>query len=411
MMMADDGAARRLPLAGVRVLDLTRLLPGGYATQLLADWGADVIKLEDPRGGDPARWSQPIVDGTSIYYLALNRNKRSLAIDLKVPAGRDALLRLIATADVLMESFRPGVMERLGLGPQTLLARFPRLIYCAITGYGQDGPAAQRAGHDLNYLGYAGLLDMNRAAPEDAPTLPPTQIADLAGGALPAVMGILAALVSRATTGRGDMVDVSMLDCSLALQPLAVALALAAGNAPRPGQPQLHGGDPVYGIYATSDGRHITLAALEPKFWERFCQLVNHPEWIPLHGVTDPARRERLRHDLAALFATRAQAEWLALLADEDVCVGPVLTLDEALADPQIQARGMVRDAETGNEQLTQALAPVPHLASAAPPPRRPPPLLGEHSEEILVEAGLTKSEIAALRKAGVVPAATRRGR
>jgi len=408
MIRADDTAARRLPLAGVRILDLTRLLPGGYATQLLADWGADVIKVEDPRGGDPSRWSQPIVDGTSIYFLALNRNKRSLAIDLKAPEGRDALLRLIATADVIVESFRPGVMERLGLGPQQLRAQFPRLIYCAITGYGQDGPASQRAGHDLNYLGYAGLLDMNRGSPDAMPTLPPTQIADLAGGALPAVMGILAALVGRSVNGQGDMVDVSMLDCSLALQPLAAALALATGSAPRPGQPQLHGGDPVYGIYATGDGRHVTLAALEPKFWERFCQLVQHPEWIPLHGVTDPTRRERLRQEIATLFATRSQAEWLALLAEEDACVGPVLTLDEALAAPQIQARGMLRAAATGNEQLTQALAPVPRLANAAPPPRRPPPLLGEHSDAVLAEAGLTKGEIAALRKAGVVPGGMR---
>jgi alpha-methylacyl-CoA racemase len=409
MNNASDLPARRLPLAGVRVLDLTRLLPGGYATQLLADWGADVIKVEDPRGGDPARWSQPIVDGTSLYFLALNRNKRSLALDLKAPAGRDALLRLLADADVLIESFRPGVMARLGLGPQALRARFPRLVYCAVTGYGQDGPASQRAGHDLNYLGRAGLLDMNRAAPDQPPVLPPTQLADLAGGALPAVMGILAALVGRAVSGQGDIVDVSMLDASLALQPLAIAVALATGRAPRAGEPQLHGGDPLYGVYATRDGRYLTLAALEPKFWERFCQLVGHPEWIPLHGVADPARREGLRRDLVALFATRPQAEWLALLGEEDACVGPVLTLDEALADPQVQARHMVRAANLGTSDLAQALAPVPRLTEAAPPPDRPPPLLGEHSDEVLAEAGLTRAEIAALHRAGVVPTTTGR--
>ncbi len=404
MTNASDLPARRLPLMGVRILDLTRLLPGGYATQLLADWGADVIKVEDPRGGDPARWSQPLVDGTSLYFLALNRNKRSLAIDLKAPAGRDALLRLIATADVLIESFRPGVMDRLGLGPAALRAQFPRLVYCAITGYGQDGPAQQRAGHDLNYLGYAGVLDMNRAAPDQPPVLPPAQLADLAGGALPAVMGILAALVGRSVSGQGDVVDVSMLDGALALQPLAAVVALATGHAPRPGQPQLHGGDPVYGIYATLDGRYLTLAALEPKFWERFCQLVGQPEWIPLHGVADPARREGLRREIAALFATRTQTEWLALLADEDACVGPVLSLSEALADPQIQARHMVQAADLGTSDLTQALAPVPRLVEAAPPPQRPPPLLGEHSAEVLAEAGLTPAAIAALHRAGVVP-------
>jgi len=177
---------KRLPLSGLRVIDFTRLLPGGYATQLLADFGADVVKVEEPLGGDPARWSEPVVAGTSLYFAALNRNKRSLAIDLKFPAGRDAVERLIATADVVIESFRPGVMDRLGLGPQTLRARYPRLIYCAITGYGQDGPMARRAGHDLNFAGYGGLLHLNRATSGVTPALPPTQMADLAGGALPA---------------------------------------------------------------------------------------------------------------------------------------------------------------------------------------------------------------------------------
>jgi alpha-methylacyl-CoA racemase len=408
--MPEAGTApQRLPLAGVRIIDLTRLLPGGYATQALADWGANVIKVEDPRGGDPARWMEPIVDGTSLYFLALNRNKRSLALDLKAPAGRDALLRLIATADVVLESFRPGVMERLGLGPQALRAQFPRLVYCAITGYGQDGPAQGRPGHDLNYLGYSGLLDLNRAAPDQPPQLPPTQIADLAGGALPAMIGILVALVGRAATGQGDIVDVSMLDATFALQPLTLALALATGTGPQLGQPQLHGGAPFYGIYAARDGRYITLAALEPKFWERFCELVGHPDWIALHATSDPAKRERLRRDLTALFATRTQAEWLALLAEEDTCVGPVQTLTEALADPQVQARHLIRPANLGTEQHAEALAPTPRLMAAARPPQRPPPLLGEHSDEVLAEAGLSRAAIAALHKVGTVPVATSR--
>jgi alpha-methylacyl-CoA racemase len=388
------------------MLDLTRLLPGGYATQWLSDLGADVIKVEEPTGGDPARWSEPSLEGESLYFLALNRNKRSLAIDLKQPAGRDALLRVIATADVLVESFRPGVMARLGLGPERLRADFPRLIYCAITGFGQDGPAAQRAGHDLNYLGYAGMLDLNRATPDDAPVPPPTQIADIAAGALPAIVGILTALFARTATGQGDIVDVAMLDGSIALQPLLAIVALATGQSSVPGSSQLHGGDPAYGVYATRDGRYVTLAALEPKFWARFCELVGRPDLIPLHGPAVWARRDEVRAVVAAIFATRTRDEWLALLAGEDTCVGPVSTLAESLRDPQVQARRMVRDADLGVAQAHSALSPVPRLASAAVPPDRPPPRLGEHSAAVLAEAGLTRAEIAALRRAGIVPTA-----
>ncbi len=409
--MSEPSSGRRLPLAGLRVLDLTRLLPGGYATQLLADFGADVVKVEDPVGGDPARWSEPRADSESLYFVALNRNKRSLAIDLKAPEGRDAFLRVVATADVLVESFRPGVMARLGLGPARITAQFPRLIYCAVTGYGQDGPAVDRPGHDLNYLGYAGMLDLNRASPSDPPVLPPTQIADLAAGALPALIGILTALVGRATSGKGDIVDVAMLDGSIALLPLLAIVTLATGQAPAAGAAQLHGGDPAYGVYATRDGQWLTLAALEPKFWRRFCELAGRPDLTPQHGPAAWARRDELRATLSALFASRDRDEWLALLADEDTCVGPVLTLGEALAQPQARARRLVRDADLGSEQVGQALAPVPRLAGAAPPPDRPPPRLGEHSEEVLAEAGLSRVQIAALRKSGVVPATMPRRR
>jgi alpha-methylacyl-CoA racemase len=401
-------APKRLPLAGLRVIDFTRLLPGGYATQLLADFGADVIKVEEPIGGDPARWSQPLLDGTSLYFAALNRNKRSLAIDLKAPEGRDAVERLIATADVVIESFRPGVMQRLGLGPTALRARDPRLIYCALTGYGQDGPLAQRAGHDLNYVGYGGLLALNRATPNELPTMPPTQIADLAAGTFPAIIGILLALVGRGVSGLGDVVDVSMLDGVLALQPLNAIVTLATGRAPQPGEPQLHGGDPVYALYLTGDGRYLALAALEPKFWARFCQLVGKPEWRLLHGTTDAAKRAELARDLTALFLSRPRDEWLALLEGEETCVSPVLDLAEALTSPQIVARRMVRTAEMGTDAFDQTLAPVPSLAGAPAPPQRPPPLLGEHSDVVLAEAGLSTSEIDALHRAGIVPAIAR---
>lgn len=402
-MTASPRPPQRLPLAGLRVIDLSRLLPGGYATQLLADFGADVVKIEDPQGGDPARWSEPVVEATSLYFVALNRNKRSLALDLKHPAGRDALLRVLATADVLVESFRPGVMDRLGLGPVLLRARFPRLIYCAITGYGQDGPANLRAGHDLNYEGYAGMLAMNLDT-QGRPVLPPSQLADIAGGAWPALIGILTALFARGVTGQGDIVDVSMLDSTLALQPLLAVVALATGQAPAPAATQLHGGDPAYDIYQASDGLYITLGALEHKFWIRFCTLVERPDLIPLHGPAAWPQRAQVRAEVAAIFASRPRAAWLALLADEDACVGPVNTITEALHDPQIQARQMVRQANLGLQDFSAALAPTPRLVNAAPPPQQPPPRLGEHSDAILREAGLDEGEITTLHEKGVVP-------
>lgn len=393
----------RLPLKGLRVIDLSRLLPGGYATQLLADFGADVVKVEDPQGGDPARWMEPMLEDASLYFVAMNRNKRSLAIDLKQPAGREALLQVLATADVLVESFRPGVMDRLGLGPDLLRERLPRLVYCAITGYGQDGPARLRAGHDVNYEGYAGMLAMNLAA-NGQPVLPPAQLADIAGGAWPALVGILTALLARGVTGQGDIVDVSMLDGTLALQPLLAVVALATGQAPAPGAMQLHGGDPAYSIYQTSDGLYVTLGALEHKFWARFCTLVDRPDLIPSHGPAVGVRREEIRTQVAAIFASRPRAEWLALLGDEDACVGPVYTYTEALRDPQIQARQLIRSANLGMENFAAALAPTPRLVHAAPPPQQPPPRLGEHSDAILREAGLDDAAIAALHAAGVVP-------
>ncbi len=419
---------RARPLAGIRVLDLTRLLPGNYATQMLADFGADVIKVEPPEG-DPARWMPPLSSRNddqapiSLYFALLNRNKRSLAIDLKAPSGRDALLRLIASADVVLESFRPGVMERLGLGAAMLTSRFPRLIYGAITGYGQDGPASHLPGHDINYLGRAGMLDMNRAtmvgplppdgSPADTttlgpPALAPTQIADLAAGALPAVIGVLLALVRRAATGRGDIIDVSMFDGAVALQPIALAAHLA-GLFPRPGLASdatpapLNGGDPAYNVYRTRDGEYLTLGALEPKFWQRVCSILGRPDLIPLHGEAAIERRVALHAELAAIFATRTRAEWLSMLADEDTCVGPVLTFAETLEDPLTLARGLTQPADLGLSEPGLAFAPFPRLASAAPPVDRPPPLLGEHGVAILTEAGLSKPEITDLLRQRVV--------
>jgi crotonobetainyl-CoA:carnitine CoA-transferase CaiB-like acyl-CoA transferase len=392
-----------LPLSGLHVLDLTRLLPGGYASQILADLGADVLKIEEPGLGDYSRAMPPFARTTGHGFLAVNRNKRSAAINLKHPLGREALLRLVDGADVLLEGFRPGVLARLDLAHETLRARNPRLIVCAITGYGQDGPYSQRAGHDLNYIGYAGLL-AHLTRPGQPPTLPGAQFADIAGGGLMAVVGILAALVGRAASGEGRVVDVAMLDGALALLPLLGSMLLNGVPEPAPGEGALAGALPGYNIYETADGRYVTLAALEPKFWAEFCQRVGRPDLIARQMPGDEAERRAVEAELAALFRTRTRDEWVAALGEAEVCLGPVNTLTEALADPQIRARGMVIPADFGAEVGEGAALRLAPLISDAPfAVRSGPPPLGAHTAEALSAAGYSADEIAALAAAGAV--------
>jgi alpha-methylacyl-CoA racemase len=386
------------PLEGIRVLDLTRLLPGPYAGQTLAELGADVIKIEEPGSGDGARAMLPHVNGVGLGFLATNRGKRSVVLNLKQDAGREALLRLVDSADILLEGFRPGTLARLGLGYETLQARNPRLIICALTGYGQNGPYVHRAGHDLNYLGYAGVLS-HMARPGAGPHVPGTQFADVAGGALMAVIGMLAALVARATSGRGQVVDVAMLDGSMALAPLLLASITSSIAEVAPGGELLTGALPGYNVYETSDGRYVTLAALEPKFWAEFLQRVGRPDLIPRHYPGDDADGQAAIAELAALFRTRTRAEWLALLAEEDACLGPVNTIAEALADPQVQARSiLVEQAEDA-----PLLRSIPLLSDAPPRLLTPAPRLGEHTATLLAEVGYSADEIAALAASGAV--------
>ncbi len=400
-MTDEPRPAARAPLEGIRVLDLTRLLPGPFAGQTLAELGADVVKVEEPGLGDGSRFLLPLVNGVGLGFLATNRGKRSIVLNLKAPAGREALLRLVDSADILLEGFRPGTLARLGLGYEALRARNPRLIICAITGYGQQGPYSQRAGHDLNYLGYSGLLG-HLARPGAPPHNPGAQFADIAGGAMMAVIGTLAALVARGVSGQGQVVDVSMLDGSMALAPLLMSGAAHGLTEAAPGAGLLTGALPGYNVYETADGRYVTLAALEPKFWAEFCRRAGRPDLEPHHYPRDDGDRDATIRELVTLFRAKTRDEWLALLADADACLGPVNTIVEALADQQVQARGVIAEQTDGAPLLRS----VPLLSDAPPRLLGPAPRLGEHTAAVLAEAGYSPDEIAALVASGAAQVA-----
>ncbi len=386
---------RPKPLNGVRVLDLTRLLPGPMATLHLADMGADVVKIEDTETGDYARAMGPARGRSSVFFQLVNRNKRAIRLDLKLPQGREVLLRLARKADVIVEGFRPGVMAKLGAGYDDLAAVNPRLVYCSITGYGQDGPYADRAGHDINYIGYAGVGD--QIGTREAPVVPNFQIADLLGGALTPVMGILAALIDARSSGRGRHVDVAMTDAVFAHAILPLLGFLEHGKAPGRGTGMLGGGLPCYNVYRTRDGRYMAVGALERKFWETLCDILGCPELKEKHIVYGEEARP-VKERLAAIFASRAQREWAELFARADCCVSPILTLDEALANEQLRARGM----SIVEDGLTQFASPV-KFSEFEFSIERPAPGFGEHTDEILREAGYGDAEIEALRKSGAI--------
>jgi crotonobetainyl-CoA:carnitine CoA-transferase CaiB-like acyl-CoA transferase len=367
-------------LDGVRVLDLTRYIPGPYCTMLLGDLGADVVKVEEPPLGDPTRAVPPAAGEDSAAHAALNRNKRSIAVDIRQEAGAALVKRLAAAADVLVEAYRPGVLARRGLGAAALREENPRLIYCSLTGYGPEGPLAQRAGHDLNYAARGGFLDANRDA-EGRPVLPGAQVADMTGGLLAAI-GILGALVARERTGRGQVVDVSMLDGVLALMTVPAARTLAGGARAN----ELQGTHACYNVYRCRDGRHLAMGALEPKFWEAACRVLELPQLLPRQWE----RGEKRRATIAAFeerFMSRDRDAWAKALGAADACVEPVLDVAEAVA---------ARQSGEGDA--------FPVRLSETPMRRgRPAPALGEGTDEVLARAGYGRSEIDSLRTSGVI--------
>jgi alpha-methylacyl-CoA racemase len=392
-------------LDGVRVLDLSRLLPGGFCSLLLADFGADVLKVEDTGIGDYVRWSPPYYEGADdsakgALFLALNRNKRSIRIDLKTEQGREVLLRLAKDADVLLESFRPGVLDRLGVGYDALREANPGLVICAITGYGQDGPLRDRSGHDMNYLGLVGLLGLTGEAGEP-PIQAAGQIADIGGGALMAAFGIMAALRHRDATGEGQVVDVSMADGALSWLAMVAARHFADGIVPQRGGLELAGSLVCYRPYQCADG-WVTLGALEPKFWQAWCRGVGREDLIPRQF--DPPGSEA-HVAVQAVFMERTRSQWEAFAGEHDCCLEPVLDLDEALSSELVRARGMVVEHEQPGATETVRLLGVPIKLSETPGDagRLPGPALGEHTAEVLAAAGYSSQEIAALEEAGAV--------
>jgi alpha-methylacyl-CoA racemase len=397
-----------LPLQGIRVLDLSRLLPGGFCSLLLADFGAEVLKVEDTGMGDYIRWSPPFYDGAhesarSALFLSLNRNKRSIRLDLKNERGREALLRLVREYDVVLESFRPGVLDRLGVGYERMREENPGIVYCAISGYGQSGPKRDAAGHDMNYLGLIGLLGLTGERGGE-PVQAAGQIADLGGGALMAAFGILAALRERdggglgapeGGSGEGQLVDVSMADGALSWLAMVAASYFAGEETPRRGELPLAGSLICYRPYECADG-WVTLGALEPKFWQGFCRGVGRDELIG-------AQFERPGSDAHAqvqeIFKARTREQWEAFAREHDCCLEPVLELDEALDSELVREREMVVEIDQpGAERAVRQLGlPVKLTRTPGDHARLPGPALGEHTEEVLRAAGYTEQEVAEL--------------
>ncbi len=387
-------------LKGITILDLTRLLPGAVATMMLGDYGAEIIKIEEPGTGDPMRYSRAGIRHPGGYFFVTNRNKRSITINLKHPAGREAFLRLVERADVVMEGFRPGVMDRLGIGYEVLRKINPRLIYCAITGYGQSGPYRDKAGHDINYISIAGLLGVN--GPRDgAPQIPGVQLADLAGGSMSSVIGVLLALQARERTGEGQIVDISMMDNSLALMFIPFATWLAGQTQPRRGAEGLTGRYACYNIYETKDGRYLSLGALEPKFWRNACLVLGREDLIESHFDND--RQQEMIEILSEIFKTRTAGEWLEDFEKVDTCVALIKDLSEMIDDPQVRHRNLIQGLEHPIEGELKQIAPTIKLSATPGSMKSAPPQLGQHTTEILKEIGYADESIEEMRSNGAV--------
>ena len=388
-------------LEGIRVLDLSRLLPGPFCTQMLGDLGAEVIKIEEVQGGDYARWMPPKGKADGGMFQALNRNKKSMKLDLRSSAGREIFLKLVETADVVVEQFRPGVLDKLGVGYEAIRAINPRIIMCAITGYGQDGPYKDLAGHDINYLNVAGISD-TIGIYKGKPVSSGVQIADVGGGSLWAAFSILGAIIGRERTGRGQYIDVSMTDCAFTLTTMLVGAYNYDKRLPSRGEWMLNGAYAWYNFYKTGDERWIGIGMLEEKFWSNFCTAIGREDFIKKQfGPRDV--QEEIANELDAIFATKTADEWIEFLGPLDVCANKVNNLAEAMTDPQMLARGMIIDIEHPVDGKIKNLAFPVKFSDAPYSVKTPPPAFGQHTEEILKQLGYSVSDMEELKKNGTI--------
>lgn len=388
-----------LPLEGIRILDFTMLLPGPWCTLFMADFGAEVIKVEEPRNGDYIRQFPPFIKDISARHLLINRNKKSMKLNLKTDEGKRIAQRLVETSDILVEGFRPGVMDRLELGYQRVSEINPKMIYCSISGYGQDGPYKHLVGHDMNYLGISGILDISGES-DGPPALSGVQIADIASGGMMAVMGILIALTARNKTGKGQYIDVSMLDGSIAQLYATAGDFFATGRSPKRGETETSwvlGGYACYSIYPAKDGGYISVGPIEEKFWATLCKKIGREDLIDQQFV--PEKQNEIKNTLKDIFLTKTRDEWVEEFEGLDVCVGPVNTMAEAFEDPQIQFREMITEVEHPEIGKVPQLGIPIKLSESTGEIRRAAPGFGEHTLEILKDLGYDDNEIQDLMK------------
>jgi alpha-methylacyl-CoA racemase len=389
------------PLSSLKILDFSTLLPGPFASLLLADMGAEVLRIESPSRIDLVRVLPPHDAGVSASHAYLNRNKRGMALDLKQPAAVAVVKQLLADYDIVLEQFRPGVMERLGLGYAALKAINPRLIYVSITGYGQTGPYKDRAGHDLNYLAISGIASYTGR--RDTGPLPlGIQAADIAGGSLHGVMGLLAAVIQRQVTGEGQQVDVSMSDCAFSLHAMAGAGYLACGVEPAMENQALNGGS-FYDYYRTRDGRWFSVGSLEPQFMQQLCAAIGRPELASRGLSPKPEEQQTLKREIQLAFEQRDFADWRAVFAALDACVEPMLGLAEAVEHPHILARKLVVDVPRAGQVGQRQIACPIKFSAGLPPPRHIGAPVGAHTHEVLQQLGYTPEQIAELQAAKVI--------
>ena len=401
-----------MALEGVRILDLSRLVPGAFCTMLLGDLGAEVLKIEAPEIIEfmgSARLLQESENRRQAAYYAPDRNKKSIVLNLKSEAGREVFYRLSKYADVIVEGFRPGVVKRLGIDYETINKLNPRIIYCSLSGYGQEGPYRAFPGHDINYISMAGILDLIGSS-EGPPAIPLNLVADFAGAALYGALGISIALVARNKTGEGQYVDMAYIDGAVSLMTWFNCGYFFDGSMLKRGESWLHGAYPYYGVYETKDGKHITIGCLEPHFWENLCRFLEKEEYIPYHFALEhtfhkpeDAKWAEIRSSLKQIFLTKTRDEWFELLIRNDVPVGKVYAPDEVFNDPQVLHRQMVIEVEHPTLGKIRQVGIAPKLSNTPGKVRSLAPLPGEHTDEILEELGYEREEIENLRQDGVV--------